>query len=123
MLSVPRQSSCLVAIRSPHSRAPIGPYTRSALPTDWLWNVSFTGEQVYQTAHPLMEWSGRGPAPPAIEAGEGRQRQAVMHTRLPGWVNRVTFAMSAIRPFILNFRHDVAASQTSKWASSRHRAL
>jgi hypothetical protein len=26
-----------------------------------------------------MEWSGRGPAPPAIEAGEGRQRQAVNH--------------------------------------------
>ena len=47
--------------------------------TDWLGNVSFTGEQVYQTAHPLMEWSGRGPAPPAIEAGEVRQRQAVNH--------------------------------------------
>jgi CRP-like cAMP-binding protein len=29
--------------------------------------------------HPLMEWSGRAPAPPAIEAGKGRQRQGARH--------------------------------------------
>src|SRR5208282_5977969 len=28
---------------------------------------------------PVMEWSGRAPAPPAIESGEGSQRQAVNH--------------------------------------------
>src|SRR5277367_1745795 len=27
----------------------------------------------------LMEWSGRAPAPPAIEAGKGRQRQGASH--------------------------------------------
>jgi hypothetical protein len=27
----------------------------------------------------LMEWSGRAPAPPAIEAGKGRQRQGARH--------------------------------------------
>ena len=26
-----------------------------------------------------MEWSGRAPAPPAIEAGQGRQRQGARH--------------------------------------------
>jgi len=28
---------------------------------------------------PIMEWSGRAPAPPAIEAGKGRQRQGARH--------------------------------------------
>jgi hypothetical protein len=26
-----------------------------------------------------MEWSGRAPAPPAVEAGRGRQRQGARH--------------------------------------------
>ena len=30
-------------------------------------------------ACPLMEWSGRAPAPPAIEAGKGRQRRGARH--------------------------------------------
>jgi hypothetical protein len=30
---------------------------------------------------PLMGWSGRAPAPPAIEAGKGRQRQGARHVR------------------------------------------
>ena len=29
--------------------------------------------------NPLMEWSGRAPAPPAIEAGKGRQRQGARY--------------------------------------------
>jgi hypothetical protein len=43
-----------------------------------------------------MEWSGRAPAPAAIEAGEGGAKDKLkaiiiwivaMHTRLPSWVN------------------------------------
>jgi hypothetical protein len=30
-----------------------------------------------------MEWSGRAPDPPAIEAGTGRQRQGVHHVSEP----------------------------------------
>ena len=28
---------------------------------------------------PVMEWSGRAPAPPVIEAGKGRQRQGARY--------------------------------------------
>jgi hypothetical protein len=34
---------------------------------------------VHHIMPPLMEWSGRAPAPPAIEAGKGRQRQGARH--------------------------------------------
>lgn len=31
-----------------------------------------------------MEWSGRVPAPPAIEAGQGRQRKGARHVQTLG---------------------------------------
>src|SRR5262245_37270611 len=37
------------------------------------------GEQGFHTRYPLMGWSGRAPAPTAIEAGKGRQRRGACH--------------------------------------------
>jgi len=35
-----------------------------------------------------MEWSGRAPAPPAIEAGKGRQRQGAHYVTEPKYRDR-----------------------------------
>jgi hypothetical protein len=43
-------------------------------------DVAFFGQGAAdQWTLPLMGWSGRAPAPPAIEAGNGRQRRGARH--------------------------------------------
>ncbi len=70
-----------------------------------------------------MEWSGRAPAPPAIEAGKGRQRQWARHvahgssaalSRCPSYVrippDRDHIAGVLALRFRANRRHRVAAN-------------
>ena len=77
-----------------------------------------------------MEWSGRAPAPPAIEAGEGGAKDKLkaiiiwivaMHARLPSWVKLYRLTTSRQVRFASD-RYRIAVSRrTSKRARSRHR--